>query len=156
MGTLQSILSILAGLLVLIVAAASAVAFFRVNLAKNQIEALRGDRDDLSKRVDNLNDLIDEYKVSKVAQDVLIREQAEKIKTLEKVVTGKEQLDHIERFLENHDRRVDERHDTLSRNIGKLSGDMLSVRESLDTLHESNQEMQAAMLLVLQGGKSNG
>lgn len=128
----------IAGLLVL---AASIVAFYRVNLAKSQIEALRGDRDDLDKRVKRQDEEIDALKKAKQSQDSIIRAQNEKIKVLEKVVTGKEQLDHLQVQLDtlgeqfnNHDKRVDNRHEELSAAMVSL---LNSHKDLLKTLQVS-------------------
>ncbi len=51
---LQVILAVIGGLIVLVSAAASTVAFYRANLANTTIVGLRGDRDDLTARVGRL------------------------------------------------------------------------------------------------------
>lgn len=153
METVINILTIVGIAIGVIGGAAAGVAFFKVNLAKSQIEALRGDRDDLEARVDRLTDTISEYKSTKLAQDVLIQQQNEKIKTLEKVVTGKEQLDHLQRQLDAHDRRVDERHETLSHSVGEIIDELRLLKGGVEVINDDNKEMHAAMLLVLQSGK---
>ena len=150
MDTIQDLLRLIGIVLGIIVAAASIVAFFRVNLAKNQIEALRGDRDDLSDRVDRLTEALDDAKKEKEKQDDIIKEQARNIKNLERVVTGKEQLDHLQTSLDAHDQRIDERHATISKNFAEVIDNLRTSNELVMSLSESNQELQAAMLLFLQ------
>lgn len=87
-----SALGVLFGVLVLI---AAAVAVARASYAKAQIEALRGDRDDLMKRVDLLQADLD------IASEQLKAEREARL-VLEKVVTGREVLEHIQSSLDQH------------------------------------------------------
>ena len=151
METFTSALNIVLIICGLIVALGAAVAFFRVNLAKSQIEALRGDRDDLDKRVKRQDEEIDSLKKRGSSQDSVIRAQNEKIKVLERVVTGKEQLDHLQRQLDAHDKRIDERHKSISENFTEVLHSLNSTKEALETLNESNREIQTALLLYLRG-----
>lgn len=125
MDNLKDLLTILSVVIVIIVGAATVVAFFRVNLAKTQIELLRGDRDDQEKRIDRLEGDLELSRKDKEIQDAIIKEQNNKIRVLEKIVTGKEQLDHILTELSNHDRRVDERHDTLMKKFEEFEDRIL-------------------------------
>lgn len=126
MDNLKDLLTTLSVVIVIIVGAATVVAFFRVNLAKTQIELLRGDRDDQEKRIERLEGDLELSKKDKEKQDAIIREQNNKIRILERVVTGREQLDHIIEQLANHDHRVDERHDTLLHRFTEFEDRMLA------------------------------
>ena len=126
MDNLKDLLTTLSVVIVIIVGAATVVAFFRVNLAKPQIELLRGDRDDQEKRIERLEGDLELSKKDKEKQDAIIREQNNKIRILERVVTGREQLDHIIEQLANHDHRVDERHDTLLHRFTEFEDRMLA------------------------------
>ena len=152
MDTFSDFVNVILVVVGIIVAAASAVAFFRVNLAKSQIEALRGDRDDLDDRVERLKAKLEESERKSAKQDEIIASQARNIKHLEKIVTGKEQLDHIQSSLDAHDKRVDERHESVSHNFNVILDQLKSNSELLQTLIEGNQEIQTALLLFLQGG----
>jgi hypothetical protein len=89
-----------------IVVAATVVAFYRANFAKTQIELLKGERDAANDKITRLEIELKEERTLRTSLD-------NKVKVLEKVVTGREQLIHIQESLDNHDKRVDERHDTL-------------------------------------------
>jgi len=93
MESVNALVAIIGGLLALIVAVAAAVAMARASFAKAQIEALRGDRDDLTARVQML-----ESENLRVSQALQVEQQARKV--LERVVTGKEQLDHLQATLD--------------------------------------------------------
>ena len=153
MDTFSDFINIILVVIGIIVAAASAVAFFRVNLAKSQSEALRGDRDDLNERVEQLKEKLEESDRKTIKQNEIIAAQDRNIKNLEKIVTGKEQLDHLQASLDSHDKRVDERHETVSHNFNVILDQLKSNGELLQTLIEGNQEIQTALLLFLQGGK---
>ena len=155
MDTLKELLTLIGVVLGIIVAAASIVAFFRVNLAKNQIEALRGDRDDLSERVDRLTDQLEEANVKSETQARVIQQQAENIKNLRDAVTGKKELAHLQSTLDAHDARVDERHNNLSRRVDDITDNQKTSNELLMALDESNKEMYSAILLFVQSGRSN-
>lgn len=88
MQHVNTILGIILGLVTLTVTATSVVAIARANFAKQQIIALRGDRDDLQHRVD----ILESENERQTAE--LINEK-QKVAVLEKVVTGKEDLEEI-------------------------------------------------------------
>lgn len=89
MSSVEIVGTLTATLFGLIVIVAAAVAVARANFAKAQIEALRGDRDDLIARVQML-----EAENLRVSDALKSEQQARKV--LERVVTGKEQLDHMQ------------------------------------------------------------
>ena len=80
--------NIAAAVLGIIVLIAGAVVFSRASLVKAQLEALRGDRDDLQARVDRLEQEGKE-------KDNKITQLETKAQALETVVTGREQLEII-------------------------------------------------------------
>jgi chromosome segregation ATPase len=102
--------AVLAGLVV--------VAVFRATYAKEQIIALRGDRDDLKERVSML-----EQENLRVSTD--LSNEKEKTKVLQQIVTGKEQLDHLQNtldhFIETDVRWKDDQRD-LAKNLLALAG----------------------------------
>lgn len=136
----------------LVTLAAAVFAVFRASLAKAQIEALRGDRDDLQKRVDRLEDENTDLEESNKIRDATINEQINKIHTLEKVVTGREQLNHLQKQLDAHDKRIDERHAGLSSKMDDVMKAVGALIESNETLIESNQYIQAALIDFLKKG----
>lgn len=96
---LGSVFNLLAVAVTLVAAVASVTAFARASFAKAQIEALRGDRDDLQERCDRLeNDLA-------ATKDQLETEKG-KVAVLEGITIGKEHLVTIENLLKRHDENV--------------------------------------------------
>lgn len=105
--------SVLNFLLVVGAAAAllsSFIFLFRMNYAKQTIEYLRGDRDDANLRVTGIEEDFRLYKEraerekSEMGQQLITYEtmtstQAQEIAILRNVVTGKDQLDRIEKIL---------------------------------------------------------
>jgi hypothetical protein len=89
----MSLVQILVGITVavfgLIVLVAAAIAVARTSFARAQIEALRGDRDDLITRVQMLE-------AENVRVSDALKTEREARKVLERVVTGKEQLEHLQ------------------------------------------------------------
>lgn len=85
----------LGGIFGLIVLIAAALAVARANFAKAQIEALRGDRDDLDARskrqAEEILELQADLKAEKVAR-----------LALEKVVTGRELMEDLKTELNSH------------------------------------------------------
>lgn len=101
MSAAGTVSTIIVGLFGLIVIVSAAVVVARAQFVKAQLEALRGDRDDLMKRVelleqDNLR-LSDAFEASQ-----------EKVRVLQALVTGKEQLDHIQETLDAQNRTTSE------------------------------------------------
>ena len=113
MKDVNGALQLVAVIVALAAAVGVALVFVRSNLTKTQIENLRNWNADQARRIDDLEEantkLVQEREIDKI-----------KIEHLEHMVTGKEQLDHLLTELGNHDRRVDERHEVLSRAIQGL------------------------------------
>lgn len=110
-------------------------AVVRANLAKAQVEALRGDRDDLLKRVEILER---DRAADKAAHDSVARDLAEERRArqvLERVVTGREQLDQITTLLLQHDQRVDGIRQTIENGMARV--------EVMHTEHENSAEERA-------------
>ncbi len=118
----------------LAVVAATVVAFFRVNLAKTQIDLLKSE-----------NEII-KGKTSRLETD-LLAEQVEKtslkqeVATLRSIVTGKEQLNHLQRQLDAHDRRVDERHSIEMEVLSNILTVTQTNRDTTDKNRESIHEL---------------
>lgn len=122
----------------LIGALAGAVAIARSNFAKAQLEALRGDRDDQAKRIDRLEeDLATEraaraadnerYEQDRAKWEAALAAEQEKVRILESVVTGKEQIDALRgQVVEYHSavlgglRGVNSRLDTVAEGVETL------------------------------------
>lgn len=103
---------------VIIAALASAAAFYRANLAKAQIAALRGDRDDLQERCDRFKEEITEVKA-----DLQAEKTAREV--LERAVTGRDLMEELRAELAEHheaamhgQRKI---HDTLSEAVDVLT-----------------------------------
>jgi hypothetical protein len=89
------------------------VAYARANFARAQIEALRGDRDDLIERVKLVE-------TQNVALTAALKAETTKREALEKVVTGKEDLEAILHRLDLHDRTAAAAADNLLEKITDL------------------------------------
>lgn len=86
------------------------VAFYRVSVTKQTMELLRGDRDDANTRAEGIRADLETYKEKveakvKTLQDQVLAyevkdsEKSQEIMILRSVVTGKDQLDRIEKVL---------------------------------------------------------
>lgn len=113
MKDVNDALQLVAVIVAIAAAVGVALVFVRSNLTKTQIENLRNWNQDQANRISEQDkkilDLENERKIDKV-----------KIQHLETMVTGKEQLNQLMAELSNHDRRVDERHETLSHTLQSL------------------------------------
>lgn len=89
MSLINVLVAVITGLFGIIILVAAAVAVARTGFAKAQIEALRGDRDDLLTRVQMLE-------TENLRVGDALKNERDARKVLERVVTGKEQLDHIQ------------------------------------------------------------
>lgn len=107
------------GALLVIAALASAAAFYRANLAKAQIAALRGDRDDLQDRCDRFKEEITEVKA-----DLLAETTARQV--LERAVTGRDLMEELKAELSEH-------HEAAMRGLRQISETM---GEAVDVLTE--------------------
>lgn len=110
-GTLNIVFTIF-GLVVLLAAAA---AFARASFAKAQIDALRGDRDDLQKRVEILEGENTRISTELDAEKVKLVAEQGKVRILENITIGKDHLVTIERMISTHDEAVVE----VSKNINQ-------------------------------------
>jgi len=86
---------VVAVVLVVIAALASAVAFFKANYAKAQIVALRGDRDDQAARLERQDQELKEMRAELLAERTARQ-------ALEKVVTGRDLLEELRTELTHH------------------------------------------------------
>lgn len=136
MNDASALLQLLVAIFGLVVIAAAVLAFFRASFAKQQIELLRGERDDANSKIARLQtDLNEERKIREALE--------KKVSVLERVVTGKEQLDHIQATLDSHDRKVDERHVALIRiiedtrsSVGNVEDLVIEVGSKLNDIEE--------------------
>lgn len=113
MKSVNDALQLVAVIVAIAAAVGVALVFVRSNLTKTQIENLRNWNQDQANHIaeqdKKILDLENLHEIDKV-----------KIQHLETMVTGKEQLNQLMAELANHDRRVDERHETLSNTIHSL------------------------------------
>lgn len=112
MENLNAFLTVVGGILGIIGLIALAVAIFRASVTKQTIELLRNDRDDANARADGIREDFDRFKEKanlekkQLADQILgyeVRdsEKSQEIMILRNVVTGKDQLDRIEKLLSN-------------------------------------------------------
>ena len=113
MKNVSDTLQLVAVIIAIAAAVGVALVFVRSNLTKTQIENLRNWNQDQANHIQEQDAKIlvleNERKIDKI-----------KISHLETMVTGKEQLDNLTTELLNHDRRVDERHEALTKTIESL------------------------------------
>lgn len=114
MQALRDWLTLISVVVVIVAALTSVTAFLRASVVRAQMEGLRNDRDDLTVRTERL-----EHENELLERDVQqLRSQNNVLKDL---VTGKQQLDHLQEQLDSHDRRVDEKHTALLNAIKALT-----------------------------------
>lgn len=97
-GSVATILEVVFGLIALV---AAAVAVARASFAKAQIEALRGDRDDLQKRSE-----IQETEIQSLRTE--LETEKAKVKVLQDITIGKEHLITIEELIKKLDKSTGE------------------------------------------------
>jgi len=134
MDNVNTLFSVLAYVVVATLGAASIFALFRSRYIKTTVDELRNDRDDQAKRIERLESERDELREGNVRRDAIIDSLKSQNETLKEALSGKAQLDHLQRQLDAHDKRVDERHDALTKS-------MLSVVVSNESLNERVAEL---------------
>lgn len=111
MGDFQKILTIIASVMTVAGGAAFIWAYYVASLNKAQIEALRGDRDDLLKRVGILEEDKKQLEQTAVKKDQAITETQAKVKVLESIVTHDVTINELIRTVASHDQNVQEHYD---------------------------------------------
>lgn len=134
MNDISTLLSVLGYVVVGTLGAASLFALFRSRYIKTTVEELRNDRDDQAARITRLEGERDELRANNTRLDTLVTQQADQIVTLKEALSGKAQLNHLQEQLDAHDKRVDARHDALTKS-------MLSVVVSNESLNERVSEL---------------
>jgi len=134
MDNVNTLFSVLAYVVVATLGAASIFALFRSRYIKTTVDELRNDRDDQAKRIERLESERDELREGNARRDAIIDSLKSQNETLKEALSGKAQLDHLQRQLDAHDKRVDERHDALTKS-------MLSVVVSNESLNERVAEL---------------
>lgn len=140
MSDFDTLTRLLVGLFGLVVIAAATLAFFRASFAKQQIELLRGERDDAKDKIERLTKDLE-------AERALRETLEKKVGVLEQVVTGREQLDHLQASLDSHDRKVDERHIAL---IRIMEDTRSSVGNVEDLIIEVGSQLESATRVVVE------
>ena len=110
---INSAVALLVGLLTVIMLVASGTALIRASVAKGTVERLRGERDDLEKRVARLERERTEDAHEINALQAALRQEREQRETLEDVVTGRKELEKLVRLLIEHDERVAQHHSAM-------------------------------------------
>lgn len=156
---INTLLSILAWVAVAVVGAASMFALFRSRYIKATVEELRGDRDDLMIRTTRLEKERDDAREGNIRRDLTIQQLQEQNETLKDALSGKAQLNHLQTQLDAHDKRVDDRHISLTNMMREVvvSNEALgeTLTEKMQTLVDSNNYTQAAMIDFLRKGKTD-
>lgn len=159
MGDINTLFSILGWVAVATAGAASIFALFRSRYIKSTLEELRGDRDDLMTRTTRLEKERDEAREGNIRRDATIQQLQDQNETLKEALSGKAQLNHLQAQLDAHDKRVDDRHISLTNMMREVvvSNEALSekVTEKLQALVDSNDYTQAAMVDFLKKGKTD-
>ena len=144
--TVNRLLQIIGYTLVFIVAAATIVAYFRVNLAKTQIAELRGRIEDLQGDRDDERARAERFERDLIEEQAFRKSLEEKIKILEEALSGRVQLEHLEGILIAHDKRVDERHEIFDKIVAKM-------QESNEAVVDSYQGLSAAIVDHMSGDR---
>jgi chromosome segregation ATPase len=115
-----TLFNIIIAILTLSALAAGAAAVFRANYAKSQIEFLERDVEIRNGRISVL-----ESENASMASDIALEKQkvlglTQQIKVLEDIVTGKEQLDSIQRSLDTYAKQNNEVHTAILHNQEEL------------------------------------
>lgn len=159
MNSVNTLFSVLGWIVVAVAGAASLFAVFRSRYIKATIEELRGDRDDQAKRIERLEHERDELERGNIQRDATIKQLQEQNSTLKEALSGKAQLNHLQAQLDAHDKRVDDRHVSLTNMMREVvvSNEALGERvtEKLQALIDSNDYTQAAMIDFLKKGNTN-
>lgn len=112
MENLNAFLTFIGSVLGVIGLISLAVAFFRASVTKQTLDLLRNDRDDANARADGIKEDFDRFREKAnlekvqlsdqlIAYEVRDSEKSQEIMILRNVVTGKDQLDRIEKLLTN-------------------------------------------------------
>lgn len=113
--------SLVLGILGCISLVAGTVPFFRAGYSKALTDALRGDRDDLQKRVE-----IVEYELAAEKRERVLAET--KASVLEKVVTGRDQLERVLNLLEGRTPMFGE----IQRELAGIAATLTHIQEAVD------------------------
>lgn len=124
MQTVQTLLGILGILLGLVVIAASITAYYKVSVSQAQIKELRADRDDQQIRIERLKEALAAERLEREKVTTQYETLLKRYEQLEKVVTGREQLDHLQQQLDAHDQRVNILHSDLKQRLDLLEAHM--------------------------------
>lgn len=121
-------LGVIVALLGIISILVTLFAFTRASFAKADNERLLQSNEILRQNADDLADEIKKMKQDKLDTDkdhtrkileirTLLNAEAEKVRVLQDLVTGKEELDSIKATLIEHDEKVQQRHEVLIEHI---------------------------------------
>jgi chromosome segregation ATPase len=160
MDSINTLLPILGWAAVATGGAASLFALFRSKYIKATLEELRGDRDDQAVRIQRLEKERDELERGNIRRDAIIEQLTSQNDTLKDALSGKAQLNHLQAQLDAHDKRVDDRHAALTKTMLEVvvSNEALSesVAEKLQSMIDSNNYTQGALLDFLKKGEPHG
>lgn len=123
--------SFIGALLVLVATLAAVVAVARVSYNETRIKGLLGDVEDRDRRLDIVrSDLADtNAKLEKVVLE--LRAEKSKVRVLEGLVTGKEQLDHLQASLDGYSRQVHEEHAEFRESHKEMRSNQATIIASL-------------------------
>lgn len=110
MNETNSIITLVGAVLGILGLVALAIAIFRASITKQTLELLRNDRNDANARADGIRDDFEIFKAKTlveqkhhaeqlVAYEIKDSEKSQEIMILRNIVTGKDQLDRIEKIL---------------------------------------------------------
>lgn len=133
MESLSSYLPLLGVVLVIVSTLAFIYAYYTMNLSKAQIQALRGDRDDLIVRLDNLREELDEVKSLRADEQVEKQELKTQVITLQSLVTHDSKINDLIDGLNAHDVKVSKKYEeymSSNREILKRIDRLLALEET--------------------------
>lgn len=132
MDRFQQIVTVFAFVMTVVGAAAFIWAYYMASLNKNQLEALRGDRDDLNERVKRLE-------AEKLERDVKIEKLQTESKVLRDLVTNESKINDLLSALATHDANVEQKYTDYMAVTGTVLETTERVLERLEQLYRRTQ-----------------
>ena len=140
MDQFTQILSIIAVILTITGAAAAVWAYSMASFSKAQIEALRGDRDDLKERVEILEEDREYLKKKALEKDKILEKANAKIAVLEGIVTHDVAITSLIATVQAHDANVEQHYNDYVGIISQVLQANEHILEKLDVTLRMLQE----------------
>lgn len=140
LGAAAGVLGTIVGAILIV---GTLVAVVRANLAKAQVEALRGDRDDLMTRVQILEQNHEDEKERANRLEARVAEEVRAREVLERLVTGHDDIQNLAQQVAAHDERAVE----IARAVNILNETLVSQhKDHEESANRRHDELTAAIL----------